>query len=74
MQHKNRVLYREGLHIFMDMRLIKLILAKQVVETNNTLIYLRAGPNAVAITMRCQESINYVILGQSNNYIKKLHT
>ena len=41
----------------MNMRLIKLILAKQVVDTQNTLNYLRTGPNGVAVTMRHQESI-----------------
>lgn len=57
MQHNNRVLYGEGLHILMNTRLIKLILVKQDVETKNTLNYLRTGPNGVAITMRRQESI-----------------
>ena len=55
--HNNRVvavmsiLYREGLHILMNTRLIKLILAKQVVYTKNTLKYLSTGPNWVAIAM-----------------------
>jgi len=57
MQPNNRVLYREGLHILMNTRLIKLILAKQVVEIKNTLNYLRTGPKGVAIAMRHQESI-----------------
>jgi predicted transcriptional regulator len=52
-----RVLYREGLHILMNTRLIKLILAKQVVETKNTSNYLKTGHNGVAITRRHQESM-----------------
>ena len=66
MQHNNRVLYREGLHIFMITRLIKLVLTKQ---TKNTLNYLRTGPNGDAITTRHQESIKL----RNSRPVQQLH-